>query len=259
MDREAIYPISIDNSHFETIRGKNLSLNVSALQTALNYKLPTIDQSIGAFYRDAQCKLKQNIQNSAYRLYYTTSDLIPYGRQSVDQNDMEAVAEVLRHGWLTQGPKNDLFGTALSNYCSVQYALAVNSGTSGLHIACLAADLQPGDEVITSPITFVASANCAAYCGAIPIFADIDPRTYNIALEEIEKKITPKTKAIIPVHFAGQSCEMEGLQSIVKEAEKKFGHKIYIIEDASHALGSQYKNTQVGSCAYSDMAVLSFN
>ena len=258
LDREAICPISIDNSHFETTRGKNLSLNVRAIQTALNYKLPTIDQSIGAFYRDAQCQLSQNIKNSASMLFYI-SDIIPYGRQLVDQNDIEAVVQVLRFGCITQGPKIDMFATSLSNYCSAQYALAVNSGTSALHIACLAADLQPGDEVITSPITFVASANCAAYCGAIPIFADIDLRTYNIALEEIEKKITPKTKAIIPVHFAGQSCEMEGLQSIVKEAEKRFGHKIYIIEDASHALGSQYKKTQVGSCAYSDMAVLRFH
>ena len=143
--------------------------------------------------------------------------------------------------------------------CGAEYCVAVNSGTSALHIACLAAGVKEGDEVITSTITFVASANCAVYCGGKPVFADIDPKTYNISPGEIEKRITDKTKAIIPVHFAGQSCDMEAIQQIVSDAEKKYGHKIYIIEDACHALGSKYKGNEVGSCVFSDMAVMSFH
>jgi UDP-4-amino-4,6-dideoxy-N-acetyl-beta-L-altrosamine transaminase len=137
--------------------------------------------------------------------------------------------------------------------------VCVNSGTSALHIACLAAGVCPGDEVITSPITFVASANCAVLCGAKPVFADIDPDTYNMAPTAVEKKITSRTRAIIPVHFAGQSCEMEAIRQIVAVAEKKYGHKIFIIEDACHALGSFYKERKVGSCIYSDMTVMSFH
>jgi dTDP-4-amino-4,6-dideoxygalactose transaminase len=134
-----------------------------------------------------------------------------------------------------------------------------HSGTSALHIACLAAGIQEGDEVITTPITFVASANCAVYCGAKPVFVDIDERTYNISPEEIEKRITKRTKAIIPVHFAGQSCEMEKIVEILERARKKYGHRIVVIEDASHALGSKYKDTEVGSCTYAHMATMSFH
>ena len=137
--------------------------------------------------------------------------------------------------------------------------MAVNSGTSGLHIACLAAGLKGGDTGITSPITFVASANCMLYCGGMPVFADIDPNTYNVTPEEIEKKISSRTRVVIPVHFAGQSCDMEKIYRVVKDAENRFEHKIFIIEDASHALGSGYRETRVGSCVFSDMAVMSFH
>jgi len=126
-------------------------------------------------------------------------------------------------------------------------------------MACLAAGVGPGDEVITSPNSFVASANCAVYCGAKPVFADIDGRTYNISPKEIAKKINKRTKAVIPVHFAGQSCDMEAIRKTVRSSEEKFGHKIYIIEDACHALASRYKGALVGSCEHSDMAVLSFH
>ncbi|MBW2642338.1 MAG: UDP-4-amino-4,6-dideoxy-N-acetyl-beta-L-altrosamine transaminase [Deltaproteobacteria bacterium] len=184
---------------------------------------------------------------------------IPYGRQFIDEDDIKAVVEVLKSEKITQGPTVEEFEHKLERICEAEYATAVNSGTSALHIACLASGVKEGDEVITSPITFVASANCAVYCGGKPVFADIDPKTYNISPEEIEKRITDKTKAVIPVHFAGQSCDMEAIQQIVSDAEKKYGHKIYIIEDACHALGSKYKGNEVGSCVFSDMAVMSFH
>jgi len=184
---------------------------------------------------------------------------IPYGRQSIDEQDVAAVCSVLRSDWLTQGPKVAEFESALCDETDADFGVCLNSGTSALHIACLAAGVGHGDEVITSPITFVASANCAVYCGAKPVFADIYPDTYNISPEEIEKKITSHTKAIIPVNFAGQSCDMDAIRQIVRAAEKKYGHKIYVIEDACHALGSLYKNKKVGSCAFSDMTVMSFH
>lgn len=184
---------------------------------------------------------------------------INYGKQYIDSDDIDAVVKVLQSDMLTQGPDDVRFESAMCNYVGARYATAVNSGTSALHIACLAAGITSGDEVITSPITFVASANCAIYCGGIPVFADINPQTYNISPEEINRKITHKTKAVIPVHFAGQSCDMVSINKIVKDAEKKYGHKIHIIEDASHALGSVFKNQKVGSCFFSDMTVMSFH
>jgi len=160
---------------------------------------------------------------------------------------------------LTQGPVIGQFESALAEYCGVEHAVAMNSATSALHAACLAAGVGTGDEVITSPITFVASANCAVYCGATPVFADIDPLNYNISAAEIENKITAKTKAVIPVHFAGQSADMESVAAVVRTAEKKYRHKIYIIEDACHAIGSFYHGKRVGSCCFSDMTVMSFH
>ncbi len=185
--------------------------------------------------------------------------MIPYGRQSIDEDDVQSVIDVLNSTILTQGPKVAEFESALCDETDAEFAVCLNSGTSALHIACLAAGVGNGDEVITSPISFVASANCAVYCGAKPVFADICRDTYNISHEEIEKKITSHTKAIIPVHFAGQSCYMDAIRQIVSAAENKYGHKIYVIEDACHALGSLYKNKKVGSCAFSDMTVMSFH
>lgn len=185
--------------------------------------------------------------------------MIPYSRQTIDEEDIQSIIDVLRSTNLTQGPKVAEFESALCDETDADFAGCLNSGTSALHIACLAAGVGNGDEVITSPISFVASANCAVYCGARPVFADICRDTYNILPEEIEKKITSHTKAIIPVHFAGQSCDMDAIHQIVSTAEKKYGHKIYIIEDACHALGSLYKNKKVGSCVFSDMTVMSFH
>lgn len=185
--------------------------------------------------------------------------MIYYGRHFIDDDDINAVVDVLKSNNLTQGPRIAEFESALCRETSASHAVCLNSGTSALHAACLAAGVSQGDEVITTPNTFVATANAIVYCGARPVFADIDPYTYNISPREIEKNLSPRTRAVIPVHFAGQSCEMEEISGLVKKAEKKYGHKIHIIEDACHALGSLYRSTKVGSCSFSDMVVTSFH
>jgi UDP-4-amino-4,6-dideoxy-N-acetyl-beta-L-altrosamine transaminase/dTDP-4-dehydrorhamnose reductase len=257
LNKSLIKPISIDDFSFKARRGKNLTLNITKLSDDLNHLPPTITESIDAFYKDFKAGLPERIKHTT--ALKTRHTIIPYGRQSIDEDDIKAVVEVMRSRNLTQGPKIEEFESTLCSITGATFAVAVNSGTSALHIACLAAGVVPGDEVITSPNTFVASANCAVYCGARPVFADIDPYTYNISPEEINKKITSHTKAIIPVHFAGQSCDMGAIQKVVEEGEKRYGYKIYIIEDACHALGSQYKGNNVGSCTFSDMAVMSFH
>ena len=178
---------------------------------------------------------------------------IPYGWHTIDEDDINAVTRTLRSNWITQGPKIRDFEEALCRYATVKYAVAVSSGTSALHIACLAAGINKGDEAITSPITFLASANCILYCSAKPVFADIQEDTINMNPEEIKKKITSKTKAIIPVHFAGHPCDLKEIQDIAKK------HNLLVIEDAAHALGAQYRDTKVGSCKYSDMTIFSFH
>ncbi len=184
---------------------------------------------------------------------------IPYARQSISDPDIEAVLKVLRSDWLTQGPSVEHFEKAVAQYCGARYAVAVNSGTSALHIACLAAGLGPGDTLWTSPNTFVASANCALYCGARVDFVDIDPRTLNLSLLALEEKLTRAKvdgnlpKVVIPVHFAGQSCDMAG----ISELAVRFGFTV--IEDASHAMGGRYRGSPVGTCAFSEMTVFSFH
>jgi len=181
---------------------------------------------------------------------------IPYGRQHIDQNDIDAVIEVLKSDFLTQGPAIERFENAMAAYCGVKYAVAVCNATAALHIACLAADLGEGDQLWTSPNTFVASANCGLYCGATVDFVDIDSRTYNMSVEHLRKKLSLseiKPKVLVPVHFAGQSCEMKEI------AELKKKYSFTVIEDASHAIGGKYKGKPVGSCEYSDMTVLSFH
>lgn len=257
-DRKLITPIAIDDFGFKANRGKNLTLNVNKLQKALDYKLPTIDHSVEAFYRDYRCELPEEIRKNQTEAVKESVSL-SYGRHWINENDIRAVTETLRTDRITQGPKVQEFENALAEYCGAKYAVAVNSGTSALHIACLATGARGGYEAITSAITFVASANCAVYCGARPVFADIDIRTYNVAPEEIEKKITRRTKAVIPVHFTGQSCDMESIHRIVRKKEKEYNSRIFIIEDASHALGSIYKNRRIGSSVFSDMTVMSFH
>ncbi|WAS04159.1 UDP-4-amino-4,6-dideoxy-N-acetyl-beta-L-altrosamine transaminase [Gloeomargaritales cyanobacterium VI4D9] len=184
---------------------------------------------------------------------------IPYARQSISELDIEAVIEVLKSDWLTQGPTIPRFEQVVADYCGVRYAVAISSATAGLHIATLAAGLQPNDWVWTSPNTFVASANCALYSGAKVDFVDIDPQTYNLDVEKLAAKLERANttgslpKIVIPVHFAGQSCPMEPIAKLAQ----KYGFQV--IEDASHALGGFYQNQPVGSCRYSDMAVFSFH
>ena len=178
---------------------------------------------------------------------------VPYGKHWLDKKDIEEVIKVLNSDWITQGPKIKEFEEALCEYTGAKYAVAVSSGTAGLHIACLAAGIKEGDEVITSPITFVASANCILYCRAKPVFADIQEDTVNIDPKEIKKKLTKKTKAIIPVHFAGHPCDLEEIRKISKK------HQLTVIEDACHALGAEYKGSKIGACKYSDMTVFSFH
>ena len=182
--------------------------------------------------------------------------MIFYGKQSIDQSDIDAVVEVLKADFLTQGPAIEKFEKCVAEYCGAKYAVAVTNATSVLHIACLAAGLGKGDVLWTSPITFTASANCGRYCGADVDFVDIDPSTYNMSVDELEKKlqkIAVKPKVVIPVHLAGQSCDMDKIYKLSQE----YGFKV--IEDASHAIGADYKSTKIGCCKYSDLTVFSFH
>lgn len=176
---------------------------------------------------------------------------IQYGRQSIDEDDIQAVVDVLRGDYLTTGPNVAAFEKAVCEYTGAKYAVAVSNGTAALHAACFAAGIGVGDEVITTPITFAASSNCVLYCGGTPVFADIKQDTYNIDPEDIRRKITGRTKAIIPVHFTGQPCEMDEIHAIARE------HGLTVIEDAAHALGADYKGAKIGSM--SDMTIFSFH
>lgn len=185
--------------------------------------------------------------------------VIPYGRQNIDQQDVDAVVQVLGSDFLTQGPQVPLFEKTVADYCGASFGVAVNSATSALHIACLALGLGRGDRLWTSPNTFVASANCARYCGAEVDFVDIDPRTHCMSVELLEQKLiharASKTlpKIVIPVHFAGQSCEMKKIHELGQE------YGFSIIEDASHAIGGRYMDKPIGICSYSDITVFSFH
>ena len=185
--------------------------------------------------------------------------MIPYGRQEISQADIDAVVAVLRSDFLTQGPTVPAFENAVASYCGVQHAVAVNSATSALHIACLALGVGKGDVVWTTPITFVASANCALYCGATVDFVDIDPLTYNLSVDRLAEKLeqaaqTEKLpKVVIPVHLCGQPCDMVAIYAL----GQKYGFKI--IEDASHAIGGKYKDEPIGNCRYSNITVFSFH
>ena len=176
---------------------------------------------------------------------------IPYGRQSINEQDIEDVVNVLKSDYLTTGPKIAEFERKVADYTGAKYAVAIANGTAALHAACYAAGIGEGDEVITTPITFAASSNCVLYCGGTPVFADINPETYNISSVDIERKITSKTKAIIAVHFTGQPCEMDQIHEI---ADK---HNLIVIEDGAHALGAVYKGKRVGTL--SDMTTFSFH
>ena len=186
-------------------------------------------------------------------------NFIPYGRQNITEEDIDAVVNVLKSDYLTQGPKVPEFEDAIKKQCNVGYALAMNSATSALHVACLALDVGKDDIVWTTPITFVASANCALYCGATIDFVDIDPKTYNLSTQALDEKLQAAKvegrlpKVVIPVHLCGQPCDMEGIYKLSKE------YGFSIIEDASHAIGGSYKNEPIGNCQYSDITIFSFH
>lgn len=184
---------------------------------------------------------------------------IPYGRQDITEDDIQAVVQVLRSDFITQGPVVPAFETTVASYCGAQHAVAVNSATSALHIACLALGVGKGDVVWTTPTTFVASANCALYCGAAIDFVDIDPHTYNLSVERLAEKLAHAEKigqlpkVVIPVHMCGQPCDMAGIY----ELSQQYGFNI--IEDAAHAIGGRYKDEPIGNCRYSDITVFSFH
>lgn len=185
--------------------------------------------------------------------------MIPYGRQDITQADIDAVVAVLRSDFLTQGPMVPRFEQAVADYCGAQHAVAANSATSALHIACMALGLGPGDRLWTSPVTFVASANCGLYCGAQVDFVDIDPRTYNLDPAALEAKLIQAEregrlpKVVVPVHLCGQSCDMQAIHAL----SRKYGFRI--VEDASHAIGGRYRDQRIGNCRYSDITVFSFH
>ena len=184
---------------------------------------------------------------------------VPYARQSINEEDIAAVTNVLRSDFLTQGPAVPAFEHAIRTYCNAAYGVAMNSATSALHVACLALGVGPGDIVWTSPISFVASANCALYCGARVDFVDIDPDTFNMSVAalsaklEAAKLVNALPKVVIPVHLAGQSCDMVSINALAKK------YSFRVIEDASHAIGGAFQGAPVGSCQYSDITILSFH
>lgn len=185
--------------------------------------------------------------------------MIPYGRQDIRQADIDAVLEVLRSDFLTQGPMVPRFEQAVAEYVGAGHAVATCNATAALHLACLALDLGPGDRLWTTPITFVASANCARYCGAEVDFVDIDPRTYNLCPQALARKLEQAErdgtlpKVVVPVHLCGQPCDMQAIHAL----GQRYGFRI--IEDASHAIGGRYQGQPVGNCRYSDITVFSFH
>ena len=184
---------------------------------------------------------------------------IPYARQSISQDDIDAVVGVLRSDWVTQGPAIARFEQGVASYCGVRHAIAVSNGTAALHLSCLALGLGRGDALWTSPNTFVASANCARYCGADVDFVDIDPLSGNMSVDALAEKLERAARAgklpkiVVPVHFGGQSCDMQPIGALAA----RYGFRV--LEDASHALGAEYRTAKVGSCAYADLTVLSFH
>lgn len=185
--------------------------------------------------------------------------MIPYGRQDIDDADVDVVVKTLTSDWLTQGPRVPAFENTLASYCNAKFGIAVNSATSALHIACLALGVGAGDRVWTSPNSFVASANCALYCGASVDFVDININTGNMCIDALTDKLVEAEKknclpkVVIPVHFAGQPCDMAQIATLAEQYQFK------VIEDASHAMGAKYAGSTVGSCKYSDICVFSFH
>ena len=242
---QLIAPISVDEMPDLTVRPKDMSLSNHKLSVLLNTSLPSLERQLN------DLKVVEKIGKERM--------VIPYGRQDVSEKDIQSVVDVLRSDYITQGPTIQKFEQRVAEYCVVKHAYACNSATSALHIACLALGVKKGDLVWTSPISFVASSNCALYCNADVDFVDIDGKSYNMSSNALEKKLIEAKgkgrlpKVVIPVHLSGQSCEMDKIHAL----SKIYGFKI--IEDASHAIGGTYKGKPVGNCEYSDIAVFSFH
>ena len=236
---------SIDNCKGLVLRPKDMSLSNHKLTTYTGKVIPSIDK---------QLELLKKLRDEG-----NERPVIPYSRQNISEKDIESVVEVLRSDFVTQGPIIEKFEDKIAEYCNARYAYACNSGTSALHIACLSLGLKEGDIVWTSPISFVASSNCALYCNAEVDFVDIDSKTYNMSTDSLEEKLISANKkgklpkVVIPVHLSGQSCDMKR----IFELSLEYGFKI--IEDASHAVGAKYEDQPVGDCRYSDITVFSFH
>lgn len=188
-----------------------------------------------------------------------TEKRIPYGRQDISEDDIKAVVDTLRSDFLTQGPEVPRFEKVVADYCGAGFGIAMNSATSALHVACLALGLGPGDMLWTTPITFVASANCARYCGADVDFVDIDPTTYNLSPEQLTEKLASAEKAgrlpkiLVAVHLSGEPCDMAALGGLCRQ------YGVKLIEDASHAIGGRYRDARIGRCDHSDVTIFSFH
>jgi UDP-4-amino-4,6-dideoxy-N-acetyl-beta-L-altrosamine transaminase/dTDP-4-dehydrorhamnose reductase len=246
LDAGLINTVSIDDKPNLVKRPKDMSLSNAKLCQTLNCEIATLDEQLQV--------LKEQEDKSATN--QVVLDIIPYGRHYIDEDDIQSVVNVLRYGLLTQGPKVAEFENKVANYVGAKYAVAVTSGTAALHLACMALELGEGDEVITSPNTFVATSNSVLYVGAKPVFVDIDKQTLNIDINQIEQIILDSNniKAIFPVHFAGLPCDMERIKKL---ADK---YNLAIVEDSAHALGATYNDgSKVGNCQYSDMTILSFH
>jgi len=246
LDIDLINAISINDKENLVKRPKDMSLSNAKLCQALDCKVANLDEQFQS--------LKE--QESSSVLNQVILDIIPYGKHYIDEDDVRSVVDVLRCGMLTQGPKVAEFENKVANYVGAKYGVAVSNGTAALHLACMALEVGEGDEVITTPNTFVATSNSILYVGAKPVFVDIDNQTLNIDIDQIEKAILDSNniKAIFPVHFAGLPCDMERIKQL---ADK---YNLAIVEDAAHALGSTYNDgSKVGNCQYSDMTILSFH
>jgi UDP-4-amino-4,6-dideoxy-N-acetyl-beta-L-altrosamine transaminase/dTDP-4-dehydrorhamnose reductase len=246
LDSDLIRKISINDKPNLVKRPVDMSLSNAKLCKALNCKIASLGKQL------------QNLkdQEGDYVAKQIVLDIIPYGKHYIDEGDIQSVVDVLRHGMLTQGPKVAEFENKVANYVGAKYAIAVANGTAALHLACMVLELCKGDEVITSPNTFVATSNSVLYVGAKPVFVDIDKRTLNIDIDQIEQTIldSKNIKAIFPVHFGGLPCDMKRIKQL---AEK---YNLAIVEDAAHALGSTYDDgSKVGNCKYSEMTIFSFH
>lgn len=259
LDKKLIQKVNLQVKKRVIKRPLDMSLSNNKVKKILDCEFNSLEKSLRELKTQQKMGRYDELYSVVSKLQVQKSKenkLIPYGKHYLDEDDIQAVVDVLRNGALTQGPKIAEFEKVIAEYTGAKYAVAVSSGTAALHLACIAAEIGNGDKVVTTPNTFVASANCILYQGGIPEFVDIDEKTLNIDIQLLEDrcKITPDIKAIIPVHFAGLPCEMKSIKTIAD------GIDAVIIEDASHALGATYTDgSRVGNCLYSDMTVFSFH